>query len=373
MKISNVKVIIGGNNWVIVKVETDNGLVGFGEATLEIKQKTVATAVKQLRRYLIGADPFKIEDLWQMMYRSAFWRGGPILNSAISGVEQALWDIIGKSLEQPVYNLLGGLCRNKIRLYAALGGWDRDELVDNAKKLVEAGYTAMKMNPYLPISLKKDNDEVKEVVSGYRLYDSVKKAFERVEAVRDAVGERIDIMLDCHGRSSIASLPTSYRVLLCKELEPLRPLWIEEPVRPDCPGSLKAFASKVKIPVATGERLYTKFQFNEVLDDHVVDIIQPDLCHAGGILEGKKIAAMAEAHNTLFAPHCPGNYSSISLYVAMQLDACTPNFLIQECGFIKKRGVIEGKCLTESFKVEDGFVKIPNSARATSLKEKMMR
>ncbi len=365
MKITDVKAFlvssISMGDWVVVKVETDVGISGYGDATLEQNHRTVATSVEVLRRYLLGENPFRVEHLWQKMYRSPYWRGGPILNTAISGIEHALWDIIGKALEQPVYNLLGGPCRDRIRLYSYAGGSDPETMAENARRVVKKeGYTAVKMNPFIPPSSSTTaNERIERVMEGYRLYDAVKRGVRNVEAVRNAVGDRVDIMLDCHGRSPLSALPTSYIVLLCKELEPLRPLWIEEPIRPDCTGSLAALASKVNIPIATGERLYTKFQFTDVIDKRLVDIVQPDLSHAGGILECKKIAAMAEAHDILVAPHCPFFYSPIATAVAYQFDACTPNFVIQENDNVFKRGMIGNEWLIEPFKVENGFRILP--------------
>ena len=378
MKITKVKPFLVSSNsmgdWVVVKVETDEGIVGFGDATIEQNHRTVGTAIEVLERYLLGENPFQIEHLWQMMYRSPYWRGGPILNTAISGIEHALWDIVGKALKQPVYNLLGGSCRDKIRLYSYAGGSDPETMAENARRVVkEEGYTAVKTNPFIPLVRHTTAGESKRVMEGYRLDDAVRRAVKNVEAIRNAVGDRVDIMLDCHGRSSMSALPTSYLVLLCKELEPLRPLWIEEPIRPDCTGSLAAFASKVRIPIATGERLYTKFQFTDIIDRQLVNIVQPDLSHAGGILECKKIAAMAEAHDILVAPHCPFFYSPIATAVAYQFDACTPNFLIQENDNVFKRGMIGDEWLIEPFKVENGFRLLPTEpGLGISVKEDLL-
>ena len=365
MRITKVKPFlvssISMGDWVVVKIETDEGISGFGDATIEQNHRTIGAAVEVLERYLVGENPFRIEHLWQRMYRSPYWRGGPILNTAISGIEHALWDIVGKALKQPVYNLLGGPCREKIRLYSYAAGSDSETMAENARRVVKKeGYTAVKTNPFIPpIRNTTVDGKAKQMMEGYRLDDAVKKAVKNVEAIRNAVGDRVDIMLDCHGRSSMSALPTAYLVLLCKELEPLRPLWIEEPVRPDCTGSLAAFASKVRIPIAVGERLYTKFQFTAVIDKQMVNVVQPDLSHAGGILECKKIAAMAEAHDILVAPHCPFFYSPIATAVAYQFDACTPNFLIQENDNVFKRGMIGNEWLIEPFKVENGFRMLP--------------
>jgi len=352
MKITEVKTILVGStstrekwkNWVFVKIDTNEGIVGVGEATVEGKEKTVATAVEELARYLVGKDPFQIEQHWQTMYRSAFWRGGIILNSAISGVEQALWDIVGKKLDTPVYNLLGGPCRNKIRVYTHVSGGTPEELAENAVQLVKLGYTAVKFGPYGIIDERLDQ-RFKE-----RHASIIKEAVTRVKAVRNAVGDDVDVMLDLHGR-----LNPYMAIALAKEFEEFKPLFFEEPVPPENVDALIKVASHTSIPIATGERLFTKFGFREVIEKQAVDIIQPDPSHAGGILECKKIAAMAEAHYISIAPHNPR--SPVMTAVVLHLDACTPNFLIQE--HVRDDKPPRNEVLVEPLVFEKGFMKLP--------------
>jgi len=333
MKITKLETMHVAPRWLFLKMHTDEGLVGYGEPILEGRAKTVEMAVRELERYLMGKDPFQIEHHWQAMYRGAFYRGGPILTSALSGVEQAMWDILGKWLKVPVYQLLGGACRSKIRVYAHTGGRTPEEYAENALAKVEQGFTALKTSLF---------DAVK-IVDAPRV---VKASVERFRALRDAVGDDIDIGVDFHGRLSPAMA-----IRMAKALEPYYPMFLEEPCLPENVDTMVTVARSTSIPIATGERLFTKWGFREVLEKQAASILQPDLCHAGGIMECKKIAAMAETYYAAIAPHNP--LGPIALAACIQLDACIPNFLVQEQvnlgeGYLKK-----------PFIMKDGYVELP--------------
>jgi galactonate dehydratase len=309
-------------NWVFVKVETgEDGLSGWGEASLEWKTRSVVGAVEDFAPMLIGEDPARIEHLYQKMYRQSFWRLGVIGMSAISGIEQALWDIRGKVLGVPVCDLLGGRVRDRVRMYTHLGGGDmkavyeaqQDDpaaMVDLAKQVVERGYNAVKV-------LLTPPTEALNSIAAYR------HAERRMAALRDALGESVDIMIDCHGRHFPGNA-----VEFCRILAPYRPLFIEEPVPPENVDALAEVRRQSPVPIATGERLVTRFEFREVLEKQACHIIQPDLCHCGGLWEAKKIAAMAETYYVGVAPHNP--LGPVANAAALHFAISTPNFLIQE-------------------------------------------
>ncbi len=327
LKITKLETMHIAPRWLFLKMHTDEGFVGYGEPIVEGRAVTVETAVRELEKYLIGKNPFLIEHHWQAMYRGAFYRGGPILTSAISGVEQAMWDILGKSLEVPVHQLLGGACRDKIRIYAHVGGRTPEECSRNALSKAEQGFTALKT----------------VVFDAVRIVDTlsvVNRAVEKFRAMRDAVGPDVDIGIDCHGRLSPAMA-----VRMAKALEPYYPMFLEEPCLPENVDTMAVVARSTSIPIATGERLFTKWGFREILEKQAASILQPDVCHAGGILECKKIAAMAETYYAAIAPHNP--LGPIALAACIQLDACIPNFLIQEQvtlgeGYLVKPFTVEG-------------------------------
>jgi len=310
MKISRMELFKVPPRWLFLKISTDEGLVGWGEPVVEGRADTVRAAVEEMSDYLIGKDPSRIEDLWQVLYRSGFYRGGPVLSSAISGIDQALWDIKGKQLGVPVYDLLGGAVRDKMRVYAWIAGDTPANAAVAAKARVEAGYTALKMNA---------TSETEWIDSALK----VREAAERLAEVRAAVGDGVGIGIDFHGR-----VHKGMAKVLMKELEPYKPLFIEEPVLPENNEALVELARHTTIPIATGERVFTRWGFKSLLTGGVVDIIQPDLSHTGGIWEARKIAAMAEAFDVAVAPHCP--LGPITLAASLQLDFCTPNAFIQE-------------------------------------------
>lgn len=346
MKITSVKTFHIAPRWVFLKMETDEGLCGWGEPVLEGHARTVETAVHELESILIGADPRNIEQLWQRMYRGAYYRGGPVQMSAISGIEQALWDLKGKFYHMPVYEMLGGRCRERVRVYghlkpAALAGdFPLADMLAVARERLAAGFTVMKYSVIPPI-LPLDT------------WATVDAVVERFAAVRDTVGKGVDIAVDFHGRVS----PAMARQL-CRALEPYHPFFVEEPCLPEDPASLIAVARATCIPIATGERLYTRWGFRELVESRAIAVFQPDLCHCGGIFEGRKIAAMAEMNYASLAPHNP--LGPISLAACLQLDACCPNCLVQE-----HPGMPDGRdlgvgILKKPFVISNGFIDIPS-------------
>lgn len=311
MRIADVEPIAVAPCWVFVKVTTDGGIVGWGEAFGD-RALTVVTAITELKRYLVGTDPLRIEHHWQAMYRGAFWRGGPILNAAISGLDIALWDIYGKAVNQPIWQLMGGKCRDRIRLYLAPGGRTPSEIAANATKAVERGFTALKWCPTASVATPPLAG-----VTGANL------AAAQIKAVRESVGDAPDIMLDFHGQ-----LTPAMAIVYAKAVEPYRPLFIEEPVLPEHSAQIPRIAAMTSTPIATGERIFTKYGFRAILEAGGVGMIQPDLGICGGLTEARKIAAMADAYGVGVGPH--NAYGPILTVAALHLDACIPNFVIQE-------------------------------------------
>ena len=310
MKIKSLELFQVPPRWLFLKVTTDEGIVGWGEPILEGRAATVRAAVEEMSVYLTGRDPLRIEDTFQVLYRGGFYRGGPVLMSAISGIEQALWDIKGKRYGVPVYELLGGAVRDRIRVYSWIGGDRPREVRERAVEKAQAGFTALKMNATEELNYIDTHRKIDEAVA-------------RVAAVREGVGAEVGIAVDFHGRVHRGMAKT-----LVKEIEPFRPMFVEEPVLPEHNEALREIARHTTIPIATGERMYTRWGFKALLEQGYADIIQPDVSHAGGIFECRKIAAMAEAYDVGVAPHCP--LGPIALAASLQLDACTPNVIIQE-------------------------------------------
>lgn len=333
MKITRLETLFVKPRWLFLKVHTDEGIVGLGEPIVEGRAQTVAAAVHEIGRYLIGQDPLRIEHHWQAIYRGQFYRGGPVLCSALSGIEQALWDITGKWLGQPVYKLLGGATRDRIRMYGWVSGETYGDYIESAKVSAQAGFTALKVGLHGSMN----------IVDTWPVLET---NVERFAALREAVGAAVDIGIDFHGRVSPAMA-----VRMAKALEPYYPMFIEEPVLPENVDTMVTVARSTTIPIATGERLFTKWGFREVLEKQAAVILQPDLSHAGGILECKKIAAMAECYYAGIAPHCP--LGPIALAACLQLDACIPNFIAQEhvttgVGYLKR-----------PFEIIDGYIELP--------------
>jgi galactonate dehydratase len=307
MKIGRIETFYVPPRWLFVRVETEDGAVGWGEASLEGHAEAVDGSFAALRDRFIGHDARRIEDIWQVAYRGGFYRGGPVLMSAIAGLEQALWDLKGKAYGLPAWEMLGGAVREKIRAYAWIGGDRPDEIGDAAKARKQQGFGAVKMNATAEL----------DWIGTPKLFDAV------VERVQAAQAEGMDVGLDFHGR---VHRPMAKQ--LAKVLEPLGLLFIEEPLLSENHEGLAQIAHLTSTPIALGERLYSRWDFKPFFTSGAVDIIQPDLSHAGGILECRKIAAMAEAYDVAVAPHCP--LGPLALAACLQLAACTPNVAIQE-------------------------------------------
>ncbi len=345
MKITGMELFLVEPRWLFLKLLTDDGVFGWGEPIVEGRAETVAAAVRELEPYLVGRDPDDIEDLWQVLYRGGFYRGGPILMSALAGIDQALWDIKGKRYGLPIYQMLGGRVRDKVRVYSWIGGDRPAEVGTAAAQQVAAGFTALKMNASSEMHYIDSFRKVEEVVA-------------RVAAVREAVGNDVGIGIDFHGR-----IHKAMAKVIAKELEPLHPMFIEEPVLSENNEALREIAAHTTIPIATGERMYSRWDYKRLLHDGYVDIIQPDVSHAGGISELRKIATMAEAYDVAVAPHCP--LGPIALAACLQVDAVTPNVFIQEQSL--KIHYNEGSDLLDYladqtvFAYAEGFVAIPQS------------
>ncbi len=307
MTIARIETFLVPPRWLFVRIESAGGGVGWGEASLEGHAEAVEGAFEALRDRFIGHDPNRIEDIWQIAYRGGFYRGGPVLMSALAGLEQALWDLKGRTLGLPAWEMLGGRVRDKVRAYAWIGGDRPDEIEDAAKARRGQGFSAVKMNATAEL----------DWIGTPKLFDEVVK---RVEA---AQGAGMDVGLDFHGR---VHRPMAKQ--LAKALEPLGLLFIEEPLLSENPEGLAQIAALTSTPIALGERLYSRWDFKRFFELGAVDIIQPDLSHAGGLLECRKIAAMAEAYDVAVAPHCP--LGPLALASCLQLAACTPNVAIQE-------------------------------------------
>ncbi len=346
MKITAINTFLVRPRWCIVEILTDSGFVGYGEAVIEGKASTVAACVKEMEEYIIGKNPTAIEDIWNMLYRAAFYRGGPILMSAIAGIDQALWDIKGKAAGMPVYEMLGGKCREKIKVYSWIGGDRPSEVAAAAKAKQNEGFTAIKMNA---------TEELQMVDS----YDKIDAVLERVASIREACGKHFGIAIDFHGR-----VHKPMAKILAKKLEEFDPMFIEEPVLCENMEEFAEIARCTATPIATGERLFSKYDFKRLLNAGGVSIIQPDLSHAGGITEVRKIAAMAEAYDVALAPHCP--LGPIALSACLQVDAVSYNAFIQEQSigihYNVGKSVLDYVKNPEDFAFTDGWVSFPEGA-----------
>ncbi|MFJ6567842.1 galactonate dehydratase [Streptomyces sp. NPDC091292] len=309
MKITRIETFLIPPRWLFCRVETDDGVVGWGEPVVEGRAEIVRAAVDVLAEYLVGKDPLRIQDHWQILTKGGFYRGGPILSSAVAGLDQALWDIAGKTYGAPVHALLGGPVRDRVRVYAWVGGDEPAALTEQVTEQVEAGFTAVKMNAAGATSRITTPAETAAVVA-------------RVAAARDVLGPHRDVAVDFHGRFTAA---TARRVLT--ELAPVHPLFVEEPLLPDQGHLLPQLVAASPVPIATGERLYGRAEFLPALTAGIA-VAQPDLSHAGGISEVHRIASLAETYGAELAPHCP--LGPIALAASLQVAFATPNFLIQE-------------------------------------------
>lgn len=345
MKIARLELFAVPPRWLFLKVTTDDGVTGWGEPVVEGRADTVRACVEEMADILAGQDPQRIEDIWQMLYRGGFYRGGPVLTSALSGIDQALWDIKGRVLGVPVWQLLGGACRDRIRVYSGIGGDRPAEVAASALRAVrENGFTAVKLGAVGPTGYIDSPGEVR-------------RAAARLAAVREAVGDDVAVAVDFHGR-----VHRAMALQLAKAFEPFSPMFIEEPVLAENNEALALLAAQTTIPIATGERMFTRWGFKRLLQDGYAAVLQPDLSHAGGISECRKIAAMAEAYDAAVAPHCP--LGPLALAASLQLDSCTPNFLIQEqsLGIHHARGsndILDYLVDPAVFSYRDGYVAVP--------------
>jgi len=310
VKITEIETFLVAPRWLFLKVGTDEGISGWGEPVVEGRAETVRAAVHELSELLIGQDPLRIEDHWQVLRRGGFYRGGPVLSSALAGFDHALWDIAGKVRGAPVHELLGGPVRDRVRVYSWVGGDRPSGIRDAVAAQVEAGFTAVKMNVAGPLTAIVSPAEADAVVS-------------RAWEAREALGPHRDLAIDFHGRVSPAMARRLVRLL-----EDVQPMFVEEPVLPETQGdALRAVVEASTVPIAVGERLYSRWEFKPVLDAGVA-VVQPDPSHAGGISELRRIGALAEMYGASLAPHCP--LGPISLAASLQVAFATPNFLIQE-------------------------------------------
>lgn len=343
MRIAKLELFKIPPRWLFIKITTENGIEGWGEPVVEGKADTVKAAVIEMATYIIGKDARNIEDIWQSLYRGSFYRGGPILMSAISGIDQALWDIKGKALGVPVYELLGGRVRDKMKIYSWIGGDKPSHVVEGALKRIKDGYLAVKMNAC---------SEMEWIDTPKKIQDAVA----HIESVREAIGYEIGLGIDFHGR-----VHKGMAKGFMKDLEFLKPMFIEEPVLSENKEIFMLLTKYTSTPIATGERLFNRWDFKPLFDQGAVDIIQPDLSHAGGISEVKKIAAMAEAYDISLAPHCP--LGPISFASALQIDFCCINAIIQESSmgihYNEGTDLLDYLENPEVFQVRDGYIDYP--------------
>ena len=341
MKITNLRLYPVKPRWLFLAIDTDEGITGWGEPVIEGRAHTVAAAVGELASLLIGKDPKQINDLWQTMYRGGFYRGGPILMSAIAGVDQALWDIKGKDLGQPVYDLLGGACRDKIKTYSWVGGDDPEDESRQIQTLLDQGWDTFKLNGCGKLKMVDSFRAIEQVIA-------------RVATIRENFGNRIDFGLDFHGRVSVPMA----KVLL-KELEPFHPLFVEEPVLAEQAEQYSILCQQTSIVLAAGERMYSRFDFKRVFETGGIGIVQPDLSHAGGITECIKIATMAEAYDVGLAPHCP--LGPVALASCLAVDFVSYNAVIQEqsMGIHYNEGaeLLDYVINKDDFAITDGYIK----------------
>lgn len=345
MKITKLELIKVKPRWMFLQMYTDEGIVGLGEPILEGHTASVEMAVREFESYLIGKDPMQIEHHLQAMYRGGFYRGGPVMMSAISGIEQAMWDIKGKYYCCPVYELLGGKCRDKIRMYTHIkragvaGDFAIEEMLAITDERLKEGYTALKYSIIPPIKAIDNPLEIE-------------KHIERFARVREKIGKGIELAIDFHGRVSPAMAPQ-----LIKELEPYKPFFIEEPCLPENVDCMVNIARSTTVPIAAGERLFGKWEYRELIEKQAVSVVQPDLCHCGGIFEARKIAVMSELYYMSVAPHNP--LGPISLAACLQLDACTPNFLVQEHPGNADKSDLGVGYIKEPFTIKNGYIDVP--------------
>lgn len=343
MKIKKISLYLVRPRWCFLEMETDEGFTGWGEPVLEGHCGAVKACVEEMQSYLIGENPFHIEDIWNKLYRAGFYRGGGVMMSALAGIDQALWDIKGKAFGVPAYELMGGQCRDRVRVYSWVGGDRPSDVGRAAKERLDQGFTAVKMNA---------TEELQMIDS----YEKIDQVLERVACIRESCGKYFGIAIDFHGR-----VHKPMAKILAKKLEAFDPMFIEEPVLCENMEDFPEIAAACHIPIATGERLYSRWDFKRLLQTGGVDIIQPDLSHAGGLTEVKKIASMAEAHDVALAPHCP--LGPIALSACLNVDATCYNAVIQEQSigihYNVGKSVLDYVTNPEDFRFVDGMASLP--------------
>ncbi len=345
MKITRLEVIKVKPRWMFLKIYTDKDIIGLGEPVLEGHCNSVEAVIEEFSEYLIGKDPLQIEHHVQALYRGGFYRGGPLMLSAISGIEQALWDIKGKYYNCPVYEMLGGKCREKIRMYTHIkragvaGEFLIEEMLAIADERLKDGYTALKYSIIPPIK-PIENPE------------NIEKHIERFARVRERIGNGVDLAIDFHGRVS----PACANILI-EKLKPYNPMFIEEPCLPENVDCMVNISRRTTVPIAAGERLFGKWQYRELIEKQAVSVIQPDICHVGGIFEGRKLAAMIEMYYGTVAPHNP--LGPISLASCIHLDASIPNFLVQEHPGNPDKSDLGVGYIKEPFVIKNGYIDVP--------------
>lgn len=343
MKIKKIELFKVPPRWLFLKITTASGITGWGEPVIEGKADTVKAAVEEMASYLTGKDARHIEDIWQTLYRGGFYRGGPILMSAIAGIDQALWDIKGKALGVPVYELLGGPVREKMKIYGWIGGDKPSQVVAGARKRMEDGFLAVKMNACSEMEWIDTPKKIEEAVAA-------------IASVRDAIGYDRGLGIDFHGR-----VHKGMAKAFMRELDLLKPMFIEEPVLSENFEAFSGLAQYTAAPIATGERLFSRWDFKRLFEQGAVDIIQPDVSHAGGITEVKKIAAMAEAYDVALAPHCP--LGPVSFAAALHIDFSCINAIIQESSigihYNEGTDLLDYLLNPEVFDIKDGYISRP--------------
>lgn len=345
MQITDFELFSVPPRWLLLKVTTSDGTVGWGEPIVQGRIQAVRGAVTELMdSYLVGEDPLTIEKHWETMYRGGFFRGGPVLMSAIAGIDMALWDIMGQHYEAPIYDLLGGPVRNRLRVHQWIGGEKPETIAASAREMVDAGYSALKVN----------------ATSEFRMLESpaaVTAATNRIQAIREAVGESVDIGVDFHGR---VSFPMAKRMV--SELEAYAPMYYEQPVLPEQNDRLREIAVHTSVPVSTGERLYSRWDFKDALTNGVASVFHPDITHVGGISEMRKIATMTETFDVALVPHCP--LGPVALAASLQVGFCSQNIVVQEQSLelhdIEKSSGLDLLENPTVFGFEDGYVTPPD-------------
>ena len=334
MKITAVKVF-PVHQFVYVKIETDTGLHGIGEASLSGRSLAVVEAFQHLTPLLSGQDATRIEHIWQDIFRGTFWRGGPVLQSALAGIDIALWDLAGKALGVPTYRLLGGAARHRVLVYRHVGGATPEQLVENSQALLAEGWKVLRISPIDSTVIDHFNPKI-----------AVLRGAEHMQALRAAVGDEVEIIFEAHTRLS----PTR-AIELCNAIEPCHPFFVEDPIRSENPGSFATLRAHTNVPIGTGEQLHTKWAFRELIEGELIDYLRVDICHTGGITEGKKIAALAEIHYQELACHYTA--SPVSTAAMLHLNLSIPNCAVQE--FAPTGGWID-EVIHHTWRTEDGFL-----------------